>query len=68
MRRALVIDAVGTSCENNALGIDLLDCLDIRRVRKYLAVDLVLAHPARDQLVILTAEIKYYDLFHYCSP
>src|SRR5206468_8337388 len=56
--RVLVINAGGATGQDDAFGIAALDLLPRRIVRQQLAVDVALAHAARDEASGLGAEIE----------
>ena len=58
VRRALVIYAVGSACEDDALGVERLDFFKLHRVGQDFAVHIALANPSGDKLIVLTAEIE----------
>ncbi len=58
---ALAVDRVGPAGEDDPFGVPLADPLHRARRRMDLAVDMGLAHPARDELGVLRAEIDDED-------
>ena len=68
VRRRGVVDAVGSSRKDDALRGDLFDPFKRYRVGQDLAVHIVLAHTAGDQLVVLTAEVEYDHGFLHSAP
>jgi len=60
-RHALAVDRIGPAREDDPLGAPLADPLHRARGRMDLAVDVGLAHPARDELGVLRAEIDDED-------
>ena len=57
--RVLQIDAVGAACKNDALGVFGTDHRQVGFIGIDLTVNIVLTHPARDQLIILAAKVQY---------
>ena len=57
--RILQIDAVGPAGEDDPLGVLGADDRKVGLIGIDLTVDVVLTHPARDQLVVLPAEVQY---------
>ena len=67
MRRRHIVDRVRPAGEDDALVICRLYLLDRRGVGQYLGIDLVVAHAAGDELVILPAEVENENFFHISS-
>ena len=61
--RIFQIDAVGAAGEDDALGVLRLDDRQVSFVGIDFTVDIVLADTARDQLIVLAAEIQHDDSF-----
>ena len=69
-RRIGQIGAVGAAREDNTLGIFGFDFGEVRAVRIDLAVNVALTHAARNQLIVLAAEVKNNNgfLLHGVTP
>ena len=63
MRRFLQIDAVRAAGEYDALAVRARDFLERRGVGHDFTVDVLIAHAARNQLVILPAKVQHDDFF-----
>ncbi len=57
--RILQIDAVGTTGEDDALGVLCLDDRKIRLVGIDLTVDIIIADAARDELIVLATKVQH---------
>ena len=58
LRRALGINTLRTAGEDDADGVKGADLLHGHGVRLHFAIDIALAHAARNELVILSSEIE----------
>ena len=59
------VDAVRAARQDDALRRHLADLLQRKRLRMDFAVDMVLAHAARDELIVLATEVQYENHFIY---
>ncbi|CDF41995.1 putative uncharacterized protein [Roseburia sp. CAG:182] len=60
-RRVLFVTAVWPSCQNDTLWIHSFDLLNVCFIRINLAINIAFSDSAGNQLVVLSAEIKYND-------
>lgn len=64
VRRGIrLVDALRAAREDDRLGRERADLLQGKRMRMHLAVNAAFAHAARDQLVVLTAEVQHDNQF-----
>jgi hypothetical protein len=61
LRGIVVVDAGGTARQHDAVGLETLDRLERHVERVDLAVNVLLADAARDQLRVLGAEVEDED-------
>ena len=66
VRGALLVNAVGSARKNNPDGVVVPDLLHRHIAGLEVAIDVEIAHAARDQLVILSAEIEDENFFVSC--
>ena len=61
----LAIDTVRTARQDNTARSEFTNLLQWQRMRMHLAVDMVLTHAARDELIVLSAKVQHQD--HFCG-